>query len=52
MLKKVPRTEGWGRMEFKDIPDIEKYRGGWHRIREFLPCAQGDQATNKAPSDL
>jgi len=46
LLEKVPRTEGWGRMDFRDIPDIEKYRDAWHRIQEFLTARarrSGDQ---------
>jgi len=36
LLEAVPRTEGWGKMAFRDIPDLETYREGWHRIHDFL----------------
>lgn len=36
VLAKVPRTKNWGRMEFKNIPDLEKYRENWELIRSFL----------------
>jgi hypothetical protein len=36
LLEAVPRTEGWSKMAFHDIPDIGAYREGWHRIRDYL----------------
>jgi len=32
----APRTKNWGRVDFKNIPDLEAYREKWNRIREFL----------------
>ena len=32
----LPRTEGWGKVSFKDIPNLESYRDCWGPIRTFL----------------
>jgi hypothetical protein len=35
-LKSVPRTEGWGRINFRNIPDLDSYRNRWDMIADFL----------------
>lgn len=32
----LPRTEGWGKVSFSKIPDMESYRENWDLIRDFL----------------
>jgi len=32
----LPRTEGWGKVSFSKIPDMESYRDNWDLIRDFL----------------
>ena len=32
----LPRTEGWGKVSFKNIPELESYRENWNLIRSFL----------------
>ncbi len=39
VIEAVPRGEGWGRVDFKNIPDIESYRDRWDTIAEFLAAA-------------
>lgn len=36
VVRAAPRTEGWGKVSFRGIGDLEKYRDGWHLIRAFL----------------
>lgn len=36
VIEKAPRTEKWGRVNFKNIPDIESYRDQWDLIKKFL----------------
>jgi len=36
LLQSVPRTEGWGKVAFRDIPDMAAYRECWHHISDFL----------------
>jgi hypothetical protein len=45
-LETVPRTKGWGKMAYRDIPDIGAYREGWHRIQEFLAAPARAPAAN------
>ena len=35
-IVKALRRKGWGKVAFKDIPELESYRENWHLIREFL----------------
>ncbi len=32
----LPRTEGWGKVSFSNIPELETYRSNWDLIRDFL----------------
>ena len=32
----APRTAGWGKVSFRNIPELEQYRDRWHLIRDFL----------------
>ena len=36
VLKKVPRTKGWGRLFLHHIPNHENFRGRWELIKEHL----------------
>jgi hypothetical protein len=36
VLREVPRGKLWGKLMFKDIPEIERYRENWTVISEFL----------------
>ncbi len=36
VLQSVPRTKDWGRMNFRDIPDLEHYRDRWELVAAFL----------------
>lgn len=36
MLREVPRSVGWGRMELKNIPELQTYKNNWSLIRNFL----------------
>jgi hypothetical protein len=36
VLREVPRGKLWGKLMFKDIPEIERYRENWTAISEFL----------------
>jgi hypothetical protein len=40
VLAGVPRTEKWGKVIFRNIPDMEKYREKWALIRDFLAAAR------------
>ena len=45
VLKSVPRTEGWGKVMFKAIPNFESYCERWVTIASFLEtptCATPD----------
>ena len=35
-VKKLPRTKGWGKINFSKIPDLESYSDKWDLIRKFL----------------
>ena len=32
----LPRTEGWGKVSFSNIPELDTYRSNWDLIRDFL----------------
>ena len=32
----LPRTEGWGKVSFSKIPNMESYRDNWGQIQDFL----------------
>lgn len=34
--KKLPRTDNWGKVSFRQIPSLESHRDKWDHIREFL----------------
>ena len=36
VIKEIPRTDKWGRVNFRKIPDVEKYRDRWDLIGDFL----------------
>lgn len=36
IVEALPRTEGWGKIRFKDIPEMESYSDTWDLIRDFL----------------
>jgi len=36
IIKSVPRTEKWNKVQFKDIPELESYQDKWKLIEEFL----------------
>jgi hypothetical protein len=36
IARKLPRTEGWGKVSFSKFPELETYRDRWDLIRNFL----------------
>jgi hypothetical protein len=36
VARKLPRTEGWGKVSLSSIPDRDSYRERWDLIRSFL----------------
>jgi hypothetical protein len=40
IVRAAPRTEGWGKVSFSGIRDLEQYRDSWHLIRTFLSRGQ------------
>lgn len=36
LVKELPRTEGWGKVSFRNIADLGSYRDNWELIRDFL----------------
>ena len=32
----LPRTEGWGKVSFSNIPELESHRNNWHFIQDFI----------------
>lgn len=36
VVRAAPRTADWGKVSFSSIPNLERYRDGWHLIRDFL----------------
>ena len=36
VARDLPRTEAWGKVSFRNIPDLESYRNRWDLIRIFL----------------
>lgn len=36
VARDLPRTKGWGKVSFRNIPDLESYRDHWELIRTFL----------------
>lgn len=44
-LERVPRTEGWGRMEFSRIPNLGTYRNRWDMIADFLAASPAAKKT-------
>jgi hypothetical protein len=47
ILENVPRTEGWCKMSFSDIPNIDVYRENWQLIRDFLSVST--KGSNRRP---
>jgi hypothetical protein len=41
VARAFPRTEEWGKVRFRKIPDMESYRDKWTLIRDFLAQATG-----------
>lgn len=42
-VRNAPRTTGWGKVSFRNIPHLKQYRDGWHLIREFLGMRSGSR---------
>jgi len=36
VAESLPRTKGWGKVSFSNIPELESYRENWDLIRGFL----------------
>jgi hypothetical protein len=36
VVRAAPRTDGWGKIAFNGIQDLEQYRDGWYLISAFL----------------
>jgi len=36
IIRNVPRTKGWGKALFRDVPNLELYLNKWSLIRVFL----------------
>lgn len=36
VIEAAPRSEGWGKLFLKNIPDDKKYEEKWHLISDFL----------------
>lgn len=36
IILSLPRTEGWGKVELRDVPNLELYREQWTLITKFL----------------
>jgi len=51
MILDLPRTAGWGKIELKNIGDLEGYREKWSLIREFLnpSAADSHHSTTTSP---
>ena len=41
VARAFPRTEGWGKVRFRNIPNMESYRDQWTLIRDFLAIRCG-----------
>jgi hypothetical protein len=41
VIRNVPRSAKWNRVELKNIPDFEKYRSRWDLIQVFLKVPTG-----------
>lgn len=48
VVRAVPRTTGWGKVSFRNIPDLEGHRDAWHLIRDFLQDARGPERRGSA----
>jgi hypothetical protein len=44
VARAFPRTEGWGKVRFRKIRDMESYREKWNLIRDFLAQGHGLRA--------
>ena len=36
VVRSLPREERWSKVNLKDMPDLELYRGNWNQIADFL----------------
>jgi hypothetical protein len=36
VARDLPRTKGWGKVSFSQIPNLESYSDKWNLIRDFL----------------
>lgn len=36
VVRTAPRGAGWGKVSFRNIPDLDQYRDRWQLIRDFL----------------
>ncbi|MEI7639120.1 MAG: hypothetical protein WCJ37_17550 [Syntrophus sp. (in: bacteria)] len=36
IAESLPRADGWGKISFSNIPEMESYRDNWDLIRKFL----------------
>jgi hypothetical protein len=43
VARSFPRTEGWGKVRFRKIPNMDSYRDKWTLIRDFLAGGCGLQ---------
>lgn len=39
MIETIKRSKSWGKVYFRDIPNVEEYRDAWKLISEFLTVA-------------
>lgn len=40
VVESAPRSEDWGRVDFKNIPNLEEYRDNWDAIATFLASSE------------
>lgn len=36
VIKAAPRSENWGKVNIKNIPNYERYEEAWHLIADFI----------------
>ena len=36
VIREIPRSDKWGRVNFRQIPDVDSYQDRWDLIRDFL----------------
>lgn len=45
VVQQAPRSENWGKVMFRHIPGLDRYRNDWDRIRLFLQS--GSEPTSR-----